>query len=794
MEPHTSTLVPPASGRGWSAILRHVLIAVATTSLAGMSLVTPAPAAAAFPGSNGLIAFQSSRASDNYDIWVMDGGGGSAARLTTDPAEDTDPAFSPDGSKIAFQRYDGGGDVYVMNVDGSDQTVLAEGYDPAWTPDGRLSYAFRSDIWTMDADGGNQQLLVASGSHPAWSPDGTKVAFVRGQNMFIAAADGSGATQIASYADDPNWAPDGSRIAYTRWAVDPGIAIVNPDGTGLANLTHGDDFEPAFSPDGTRIVFTSGSRADNYELFTTGSGGGSVTRLTNEFPAYDAMADWQAAPPLPELAIADTTVTEGNAGTTDAVFEVTLSKPSATTVSVRYATADGSAIAPDDYAQTSGTLILAPGETAGSITVPVVGDTFAEPDKTFSVLLSGPIDATITDDTAAGTIVDDDQVTPTAYELSISDTTAKEKEEHGRAPGASGAVFVVSLNAPAGEPIRVEYATIDGTATAPADYEATAGHITFGPGQRQATIHVRVNRDNLLEGDETFTVQLSNARGADIVDGVGVATIIDDDPRPTADLGVSIRDRSTGSKAGAVLGGAEVEYAVAVWNQSRLSAVDAIVTVTLPAGFSFVSAQMPACAAADDAGRTVVTCPLSIRGGDNGAGGRGGGPEFSIRTLAGPSSGAYSVSAAIALAPGVWAVDPRPGDNASATETLVGPVADLAVSLGYTASDSWMVGIANNGPDFSAATVTINLPEGFTFLSSTHAACAGAGPVVTCSLPPIHPGAKAGGAGFDVQLRVPQEHGQYTVSASVAPAGTPLPYDPRPDNNQAVRTVSTPRR
>ncbi len=112
--------------------------------------------------------------------------------------------------------------------------------------------------------------------------------------------------------------------------------------------------------------------------------------------------------PAPSLSINDVTVTEGNAGTVNAVFTVTLSAASGQTVTVNYATADGTATQPADYTNTSGTLTFTPGATTQTITVPVIGETVPEANETFFVNLSGAVNATIADNQGVGTITNDD--------------------------------------------------------------------------------------------------------------------------------------------------------------------------------------------------------------------------------------------------------------------------------------------------------------------------------------------------------------------------------------------------
>jgi hypothetical protein len=113
----------------------------------------------------------------------------------------------------------------------------------------------------------------------------------------------------------------------------------------------------------------------------------------------------------PALSINDVTVTEGNAGTVNASFTVTLSPTSSGTVTVNWATADGTATAPSDYVSGSGSLTFSPGDATKTVTVVVNGDTVPEPNETFFVNLTGGSGATVADAQGQGTIINDDGVT-----------------------------------------------------------------------------------------------------------------------------------------------------------------------------------------------------------------------------------------------------------------------------------------------------------------------------------------------------------------------------------------------
>ena len=170
---------------------------------------------------------------------------------------------------------------------------------------------------------------------------------------------------------------------------------------------------------------------------------------------------------VPELSIGNATVTEGNSGSVNAVFTVSLSAASNQEATVDYATSDGTATVGSDYTSASGTLTFAPGATTKTITVTVAGDTSDEANETFTVSLSSPVNAAIsaTQGTGTGTITDDDGPT-----IAISDVTVTEGTG-----SAIDAVFTVSLSAGSPQQVTVQFATQADTATAVTDYTAIAG-------------------------------------------------------------------------------------------------------------------------------------------------------------------------------------------------------------------------------------------------------------------------------------------------------------------------------
>jgi hypothetical protein len=230
------------------------------------------------------------------------------------------------------------------------------------------------------------------------------------------------------------------------------------------------------------------------------------------------------------LSISDTSVTEGDSGSVNAVFTVTLFTVSGRMVMVEYATADGSATAPSDYtAISTTTLTFDPGVTTRLVTVTVKGDTLDEPNETFFVNLGNATNASIVDGQGQGIIVDDDG----PPSLSISDATVTEGDS-----GSMSAVFTVTLSVASGKTVTVEYATADGSAIAPGDYTAiSTTTLTFDPGVTTRLVTVTVKGDTLHEDNETFFVNLGNPTNANISDGQSQGTIQDDDGPPTVSFG-----------------------------------------------------------------------------------------------------------------------------------------------------------------------------------------------------------------------------------------------------------------
>lgn len=244
-------------------------------------------------------------------------------------------------------------------------------------------------------------------------------------------------------------------------------------------------------------------------------------------PAYSVttiridLANTQPPPPsLPTVSIGDVAVTEGNSGTVTATFTVTLSQAQTTAFSIPWSTADGTAtVANADYRARSGTITVAAGQTTQTVSVLVNGDTRTEANETFFVRLGQPTGATLADGEGQGTIRNDDNPAITVANISVGEGNS----------GTTSAVFTVTLSVPTTKTVTVKYATANGSAAAGSDYVAGSGTVTFAAGQTTQTVSIAVKGDTVIEGNETFKLNLSAPVNATLTTKQATATIANDD-------------------------------------------------------------------------------------------------------------------------------------------------------------------------------------------------------------------------------------------------------------------------
>lgn len=221
---------------------------------------------------------------------------------------------------------------------------------------------------------------------------------------------------------------------------------------------------------------------------------------------------------LPTVRVSDRVLREGNAGMTPVSFQVSLSNASSRTVTVAYATADGTAKAGADYVSAAGSLTFTPGTVSQNVVVNVKGDTTSEPNEFFFLQATSATNAAIAYGRGIAIIVNDDS----QPSLSIDNVVVREPDA-----GSADATFTVHLSAPSEETVTVDFATANGSATAGSDYTAVSGTLAFAPGEQVKTLTVPVLADGLKESSETFFVNLSGPSNAGFGDRQGKGTIVD---------------------------------------------------------------------------------------------------------------------------------------------------------------------------------------------------------------------------------------------------------------------------
>ncbi len=303
--------------------LRALAISGAAALMA--ALVLPPTAHATYAAQNGLIAFMADTGS-GYQIYTVRADGRDLQQITHVDGEALNPDWSPDGRKIAFALDECS--IAIMRPDGSHMKVIphaaphasdvCEG-DPSFTPDGSRLVFERYDpvieddaVWSMKLDGSDRLRIKFAGfGDPNVSPDGQTVSAVGGTPegltaLYTAGLDGGNVVQVATFHDigfKSDWAPDGQHIAVTDNADDlslpANIATIRPDGTGLTYLTDYSSpklraYVGSYSPDGRWIVFRLEDHG-RFSLFRMRPDGEEVRAILGPSKFKPRSIDWGPA-------------------------------------------------------------------------------------------------------------------------------------------------------------------------------------------------------------------------------------------------------------------------------------------------------------------------------------------------------------------------------------------------------------------------------------------------------------------------------------------------------------------
>ena len=309
-----------------------------------------------------------------------------------------------------------------------------------------------------------------------------------------------------------------------NFSTSNGTAVGNADVQGRTGTLV---FAPGETAITVRTLLFDDTVAEQAEVFwfsLTGPLNASLAQASTTATIYDN----DGTTGTPAISITDMVVDES---TNVARFAVALDRPSTSTVTVNYGTADDTARAGQDFLAAAGTLSFAPGEVVKTVAVNVINDALAETDEFFKVLLSGASNATIADGVAAGMIGRSDTASVSQPQVLFGPVMVSE--------GNTFADFTVQLSAPSFNQVRVNFSTSNGTAVGNSDVQGRVGTLTFEPGQTTQTLRVLLLNDTTVEQTEEFWLNLSGAVNATIPQTRMSATIIDNDGATTSGYGIS---------------------------------------------------------------------------------------------------------------------------------------------------------------------------------------------------------------------------------------------------------------
>jgi predicted extracellular nuclease len=442
--------------------------------------------------------------------------------------------LNPTGTALVYSTYVGGfgqDAVYGLAIDAAGSAYVAGVTASANFPVVNSLQSFNLGLSTTATDGFVAKY-GAAGNTLVYS---TYLGGSANETGIGLALDGNGNAYVVGQTTSTNFpvvAAIQSTNASASGLADAFVTKIGANGAGLLYSTYlggaGDDVGNDIAVDGAGDAYvvgqTSSSNFPTVAARQATAGGSSDAFVARISSSNDV-----------QVSIGDVRITEGNSGTTSAVFTVSLSKASASAVTFNFATANGTATAGSDYTATTLTgQTIAAGTLTKTIAVPVIGDTVGEADEVFYGNLSAVTGATPADAQGDATIVNDDAITPPT--LSVNDVSVSEGNS-----GTSIATFTVSLSPAATTTVGFDIATADGTALAGSDYVANAlAGQTIAAGQTSKTFAVTVLGDVAVEPNETFSVNLSNPTGGAVVgDGQGIGTINNDDAAVVPALSVA---------------------------------------------------------------------------------------------------------------------------------------------------------------------------------------------------------------------------------------------------------------
>jgi Tol biopolymer transport system component len=555
------------------------------------------------PDGTKLVFISNRSGSRKIEIWKANADGSEPLRLTTSNqissdgqgpifSFDSDPAWSPDGSKIAFVSNRDGHDteLYVMNADGSNPLRLTDdGLDdhmPAWSPDNQRIAFTKSNgagIHIINSDGTNLVSVITFGSWPAWSPDGLRLAFVQLDSdnnfrgtVFISKTDGTEKVKVTNNPDGaraPSWAPSSSAPIPT-FSISGQVKDTNGSPVSGASLTLFGVTARATQSDSAGAYSFTGLPTGTYRIDISKPGYGFITpsiTLTNinanqtpNFTAFVAFSiSGQVSGTVNGLPVtlsgseSRSTVTQNGVYSFNLLpaggnYTVSINTPffNVTPPSITFNNLSANQIANFDAVIAKYTIsgtIRRLGLPKPGITVRLRDSSGFEPPTTitdanghyaFTNVIAGrsysveTVAANYLSESKGFAALDGNKIVD--FDLRSVNHVGFSITSFTVVEGSSLQVSVFRGGNDSGVgPVTVDYATTDGTAKAGLDYTAVSGTLNFPEGSFSRTITIPILNDQVHEGSEQFSISLSNPTGeVDLATTItAVVTVIDNEIR-----------------------------------------------------------------------------------------------------------------------------------------------------------------------------------------------------------------------------------------------------------------------
>ncbi|MBE9235079.1 hypothetical protein IQ227_03230 [Anabaena aphanizomenioides LEGE 00250] len=490
----------------------------------------------------------------DYEIYFYDGA--TTIQLTNNNYDDSTPQISgnnvvwsgSDGTDTEIYFYNGSGIFQLTNNTFNDTTPQISGNNVVWSgsdgTDTEIYFYNGNTTITLTNNNVNDSNPQVSGKNVVWNDSANKVYFTTIEtttsilpNITVTATDDTATETAIGITSDPgvftltrtgntvnpltiNYQLSGTAIQGTDYSSLNGTATFAPGSTTTTiTVTPTDDF-----------IF-EGNETVNLTL-ATGTGYNIGTAQT----ATVTIADNDA---IPQLSINDVIITEGNSGTKNANFILTLSNPSTQTISVNYQTVDDDATtANNDYVAKTGTITFTPGQTTQTLPITINGDTVGEINEAFTVLLTNAVNATLVKNEGIGIIRNDDLP-------SVTVTPIYNQATESGVPG----IFQLNRTGSTTKSLNINY-SLSGTATNGTDYAALNGTANFAIGSSTAIIFVTPTEDIIFEGNETATLTVLTGTGYTVgASNSSTIIIADNETQPTISINdVTVTEGNSGTK------------------------------------------------------------------------------------------------------------------------------------------------------------------------------------------------------------------------------------------------------